>query len=161
MARGKTRDKAVTLPRQIEALELRKVGFSYRAIGEQLGISHEQAHRDVSNELERLAKLRTDKAEELRELELERLDVILANLMQYFLVSPQPQMAMAMLKVTEQRAKLLGLYAPSEIKIDDWRSQAIADIKSGRVSFDALAEAFDHDLATELFRAAGVPLSAE
>lgn len=44
-------------------------------------------------------------------------------------------------------------------RIDDWRSQAIADIKAGIIAFEALAEAFDESLATELFKAAGVPVS--
>lgn len=46
-------------------------------------------------------------------------------------------------------------------RIDDWRSQAIADIKAGIIAFEALAEAFDESLATELFRAAGVPVQVE
>ena len=41
------------------------------------------------------------------------------------------------------------------VQTDDWRSQAIEDIKAGRVDFDALVEAFDHETATQLFRAAG------
>lgn len=42
------------------------------------------------------------------------------------------------------------------VQQDDWRSQAIDDIKAGRIAYEALAEAFDDDLATELFRAAGI-----
>lgn len=49
----------------------------------------------------------------------------------------------------------------NKVKIEDWRSQAVADIRAGNLPFAALAEAFDEDLATELFRAAGVPISAE
>lgn len=45
-----------------------------------------------------------------------------------------------------------------QVKIEDWRSQAIADIKAGVIGYKALAEAFDNDLASELFRAAGVPV---
>jgi len=42
-------------------------------------------------------------------------------------------------------------------KNDDWRSDAIALIKRGEVTYDAIAEAFnDHSLAAELFAAAGV-----
>lgn len=59
-----------------------------------------------------------------------------------------------------QRAlELLGKYHTlftDKIKIDDWRSQAIDDIKAGRIDYPALAEAFDESLAQELFRAAGV-----
>lgn len=45
-----------------------------------------------------------------------------------------------------------------KVQVDDWRTQAIGDIKAGRIAYEALAEAFDDDLATELFRSAGVPI---
>lgn len=44
------------------------------------------------------------------------------------------------------------------VRVDDWRSDAIADIKAGKISFEALADAFDRELATELFRSAGIPV---
>lgn len=47
-----------------------------------------------------------------------------------------------------------------EHKIDDWRSQAIEDIKAGRILYKELAQAFDDDLATTLFREAGISVSA-
>lgn len=46
------------------------------------------------------------------------------------------------------------------VKIDDWRSQAIEDIRNRKIQFKDLAEAFDEDLATQLFREAGVPVSS-
>lgn len=46
-----------------------------------------------------------------------------------------------------------------KLQVDDWRSQAVADIRAGRIAFEALAEAFDDSLAAELFREAGVPVS--
>lgn len=59
-----------------------------------------------------------------------------------------------------QRAlELMGKYYTlftDKVKIEDWRSQAIDDIKAGRIDYPALAEAFDESLAQELFRAAGV-----
>lgn len=41
---------------------------------------------------------------------------------------------------------------------EEWRIQAIKDIRNGQVEFEPLAKAFDRDLATELFREAGVPV---
>lgn len=41
---------------------------------------------------------------------------------------------------------------------EDWRTDAIEYIRRGEISFEALADEFDEDLATELFRAAGVPI---
>lgn len=43
-----------------------------------------------------------------------------------------------------------------KMKITQWQDQAIADIKAGRLTFEALAQTFDPDLATQLFTAAGV-----
>jgi phage terminase small subunit len=63
------------------------------------------------------------------------------------------------LKALELLAKYHDLI--NKIRIDDWRTQAIADIRSGNLPFEALADAFDKDLASELFRAAGVPISTE
>lgn len=56
----------------------------------------------------------------------------------------------------ETIGKHLGLF--NTVKIEDWRTQAIADIRAGKIPFQALAEAFDADLATQLFAAAGVPV---
>jgi hypothetical protein len=47
-----------------------------------------------------------------------------------------------------------------KIKVEDWRSQVIADIKAGVIQYEVLEEAFDTDLATELFTAAGVRVQA-
>lgn len=57
--------------------------------------------------------------------------------------------------------KLLLEGKPTErIAVDDWHSQAIEDIKAGRITYPALAEAFDDDLATQLFREAGITVSS-
>lgn len=45
------------------------------------------------------------------------------------------------------------------VEVDDWQSKAIEYIRKGELSFEALADEFDPDLATELFRAAGVPVT--
>jgi hypothetical protein len=111
MARGKAAEKGAILQRQLQALELRKAGYSYRAIGERLGISHVQAYTDVNAELARLTELRKDSTEELRELELERLDVLLKGLEPMARVG-NPGAVNSYLRVMERRAKLLGLDAP-------------------------------------------------
>lgn len=47
----------------------------------------------------------------------------------------------------------------NRVKIETWEDKAIADIRAGRLPFEVLADAFDSDLATRLFEAAGVPIS--
>lgn len=41
------------------------------------------------------------------------------------------------------------------VQTEDWRAQAVADIKAGRVTYEALVSAFDEPLANELFEQAG------
>lgn len=51
-----------------------------------------------------------------------------------------------------------GFVERREVAVEDWRSQAINGIRDGEIDYDALVESFDEDLATELFRTAGVPI---
>lgn len=114
MARGKTKEQGEISQRQILALDLRISGLSFRAIGEKLGISHQQVFRDIENELARLADLRADKAETLRELELQRLDKII-NSLDAWVASGNVGAVNAWIKASERRAKLLGLDAPTKV----------------------------------------------
>ncbi len=112
MANGKKTDqnRIDAQARRQQALDLRKAGASYRAIGAQLAISEAQAHRDVKAALARLAELELESAGELRALELARLDTALLSLapkMQY----GDPQVVNAWVRVSESRRKLLGLDA--------------------------------------------------
>lgn len=111
MARGKATEKGAILQRQLQALELRKQGLTYRDIGDKLSISYQQAHNDVNAELKRLATLTLESAEGLRQLELERLDMLIKGLEPMARVG-NPGAVTAYLRVMERRAKLLGLDAP-------------------------------------------------
>lgn len=117
MARGKDKDRANALIRQYEALDLRQSGWSFRAIGDKLGVTGMQAWRDVKSALEGLEELNTDKASTLRQLELERLDALTKALEPMAMVG-NTNSVNAYIRVMEQRAKLLGLYAPEKHEID-------------------------------------------
>lgn len=65
-----------------------------------------------------------------------------------------------------QRAlELLGKYHKlftERVQIDTWETQAIEDIKAGRLPYDALVEAFnDEALVQDLFRRAGVKVTIQ
>lgn len=113
MARGKASEKGKILERQLQALELRKSGWSYRKIGEKLGVSYETARLDVECELKLLDDGNTDKKIELRQLELERLDKITSAL-DHWIEAGSVSAISAYLRAMERRAKLLGLDAPEE-----------------------------------------------
>jgi len=59
----------------------------------------------------------------------------------------------------QKALQLLGKWRKifiDRVQIDDWRSQAIEDIRAGNLPYEVLAEAFDDSLAQELFKLAGV-----
>ena len=70
--RGQTESAA---NRRIKALELRKSGATYAAIANALGVSRTQAFDDIQRSLLELNQLEKTTVEELRRLELERLDM--------------------------------------------------------------------------------------
>lgn len=92
--------------RQRQALELRKAGLSYDLIARRLKYrSRSGAHKAVQTALKKTLR---EPADELRQLELERLDAMLLGLW------PQAQRGNQgavdrVLKIMERRAKLLGL----------------------------------------------------
>lgn len=60
---------------------------------------------------------------------------------------------------SQKALQMLGKYHKlfiDRVQVDDWRSQAIQDIKAGVLDYPTLQGLFDDDLAQELFRAAGV-----
>lgn len=152
-------EQAAILEREKQALHLKKAGASYRAIGEQLGVSHTQARHDVE---QALTYIRDDvgvDAKALRDLEVARLDDYLLKLQPKITLGSEKAIETA-LRIGQRRSHLLGLDAPVKFQELTWRDQAIADIKAGTITYDALREAFDDSLAASLFASAGVPIQA-
>ena len=56
------------------------------------------------------------------------------------------------------KLQLLEGKPTARVEHEDWRDEAIEYIKTGEITYQALANEFDHDLARELFRSAGVPI---
>lgn len=103
--------------RRDQALKLRTQGMSYRDIASRLGISVAMAHRDVS---EALAAIPKHSAEELRRSEQALLDELQAVLMAQVhdpasSRTTQRKAVETLVRVSERRAKLLGLDAPARM----------------------------------------------
>lgn len=128
--RGKAEEAA---GRRIQALELRKAGVSYRAIGDRLGVSEAQAHRDVKAAMQALQKVQDTVAEDVRTMELARLDDM------YFSIATQIRNGNhgaidRGLRIMERRAKLLGLDAATRnitIDITDATDEQLDRIAKG------------------------------
>lgn len=110
MGRAKAKE-IVIQERHIQALELAKKGKSYRVIGAELDISHEQARQDVIKALAELKAIEGDTADELRLLEMARLDAIQAAYWDKA-IKGNTGAAYLVVKLSESRRKLAGLDAP-------------------------------------------------
>jgi len=94
-----------------KALELRMAGFSYPEIAGRLGISTGTAYNYVSGTLAKTKQEAAETAEQIRTLEVSRLDKMLAVLAP---MAEQGDMQAIdrILKIQERRAAYLGLDAP-------------------------------------------------
>ena len=104
--------KAEKLPK---VLELRRQGLSYEKIGNQLGIHFTTAHHWVRDLMRELAQQASETAEEVRQLEEQRLDEMLEPLW------PKAQAGdiradEMVLRIMERRARLRGLDAPTKVE---------------------------------------------
>ncbi len=102
--------------RERKAMELRLAGATYAQIAQALGISQAGAHKAVMRALKRLNEKLNEQAEQVRRLELERLDRMLLALW------PQAQKGNhgavdRILRIMERRARLLGLDAPKSVDV--------------------------------------------
>ena len=108
--RRRGQDETIAERRAI-ALELRKAGGSYSEVARQLSVDVHTAHADVGAELAALRETTTDRAEELRDLELQRFDQMTASLWPQIQAGSPPAVTAA-IRVSERRSRVLGLDEP-------------------------------------------------
>lgn len=119
---AKTRAQNVTTAERAAAcLELRKAGASYTEVGRAVGISRTHAHRLVVTQLRQMRENTAELADELRELELARLDSLLRTAIQIAKdASETPENRLkavnTSVRLSESRRKLLGLDAPERME---------------------------------------------
>lgn len=97
---------------RVKITDLRKRGLSHRQIADQLGIAFQTSAKHVKRELGLLAKQAAENADEIRQLEVLRLDELL------FALWPnrrEPRYTDSILRVMSRRAELLGLDAPTKV----------------------------------------------
>ena len=95
------------------AYELRLQGLSYTAISDRLGRPRSTVHRAVQRALARRIAEIDGMAEQLRQMELDRLDRLLSRLEQR-IADGDPAAVNSARQLIEARAKLLGLNAPEQ-----------------------------------------------
>jgi hypothetical protein len=110
-----SRRKAQAVIRQAEALKLRLIGAGYAEIAQQRGYaSPEGAWKAVRAGLKRTLQ---EPADQVRRLEVDRLDSLLAAVWQKAIAGDGEAIDRA-LRIMKRRAELLGLDAPKNLKME-------------------------------------------
>ncbi len=103
-----------------KAVALRIKGCTYQQIANALGLSESQAYKLVSAELARIRQDTAEKAEELRQIEVDRLDALLHRLNSELAtaidVGDIARLSESILKIATRRAAFLGLDGPARIE---------------------------------------------
>jgi len=105
-------DQTYVNERRAQVLEMRLQGYSINKIAETLGISTHLAAAHVANAMDALV---VENATQLRQLELERLDRMLTTL-EGGIEMGDPKAITAAIRISERRAKLLGLDRPLQVE---------------------------------------------
>jgi len=132
--------------KQVKALELRVEGRSFRQIALELKYKGPSgAHKAVDAALERTIR---EPAEQVRQLELERLDKLQIKPWKLATVIGDPKATASVLKIMERRAKLLGLDAPVVYDLEDIReiARTVYAVIERRVTDPEVREMMHRDL---------------
>jgi len=138
--------------RKAYAMKLRTAGLNYREIHQEMikrygkdalpsTYDERYAYRDVKAELDRLRSSSLDTAQDLRLLELDRLDQLQTAILGDALAGNLKAVD-RVLKIMDHRAKLMGLFAPSksQLEVSDWRSEIVQLIKAGKITVEQAEE---------------------
>ncbi len=120
LAKGVSEEAALRRPK---SLDMRIGGLSYRDIGRQLGVSYETARIDVKTILKETLDEAKEEAEELRQIEVERLDILWNKWFARAIgskelkIMPDKDAALRCLQIMKRRAELLGLDMPQKHEV--------------------------------------------
>ena len=124
--------RTASAERRLRALELRKSGHTYEQIADDLGINVSAAYRHVVLALQAIREKTNEAADEVRTLEITRIDTMIGVLWPRVLKGDYLAMD-RVIKLMERRSKMLGLDAPakSEITSDGVVTINFVDIVNG------------------------------
>lgn len=111
--------RLIAAENRVKALDLRRRGWSYARIAQEIGVSRKRAWDYISEEMKALAELGEEKAEELVRLEMERLDE-LQNAIWDKAMRGDTKAIEASLKIMSRRATLKGLDQPTKVHSEQY-----------------------------------------
>lgn len=119
MSRSKTSKRTlIAEERRKNAIELRKAGISYQRIADTLGTTPSNVHKMVCKSLDLIREHTDENAQEVRTLELQRLDKLFQHAYSAVINGDTRAIDQA-LRCMERRAKILGIDAPSKVAQTD------------------------------------------
>lgn len=129
-----TRVAVEDLEDAIKVIKLRRAGFSLYEISETTSVPYSRVKKLLKQAVEQLGLIKHEEAEQLRELENERLDKMLVSIWERASNGSLPHIA-TVLKIMERRSKLLALDLKPEnaedkdnaIVIPEWAYRKRAD----------------------------------
>lgn len=125
MARSKANKQTINASsRQVEALRLRASGMNYEEIGREMGIPKGSAYRHVMKALAALRENVKEEADQVRVLELQRLDRLFKRAFEA-VDSGDIRAIDQAIKCMDRRAKLLGLDMPAKLAQTDSQGRDI------------------------------------
>lgn len=130
--------------RQARALALREAGGTYQSIADTLGYkSRQSAYDAVNRELKKLAEQNTATAEQLRALELQRLDSM--QLIAWAQATKQKNLAAIdrVIRISERRAKLYGLDLNEKRQADAAAQQAELTAQTAEAIYAIITRVLD------------------
>ncbi len=129
-------ERLTAAERKQRAVELRKLGFSYQKIADQMGISVSGAHKMVTTALKEINDKTADSAEELRRLELERLDEWMLRVAQEIKKGKVLPGIDRGLRIMNRRTRLLGLDEPTRLQLREVDTLMFSVIKDAMFAGD-------------------------
>ena len=110
-----SRLKPEVLEREANVLKLRRGGLTFDLIAKELGFKNASgAHKAYTNACKRIVQ---SDVEEIRATELDRLDIAQGAIWSRVMRGEVPAV-MALLKIMERRARILGIDAPTKAQVD-------------------------------------------
>ena len=125
--------KLKTAQLEEECVRLRLAGLTHRQIAAELGVAPSSAYKRVRHALDEVNKHVSEDAEELRTLELLRLDELQSAIWERALEGDDKALR-GVLSIMSRRAKLAGLDAP---------------VKTEGITIDAIEASDDFELTSE------------
>jgi len=118
------------LDKEVQVVSLRRQGLTWDQISDRVGYSSPSSSRDAYLRASR--RVMRDDLEDIRNLELDRLDVAMSGIW-IGVQNGDPQSVLLMLKIMDRRAKLLALDAPRRLWTKDTPPEISVEELSQRI----------------------------